>query len=120
VKLNNVETTQNSEVMGIGCGGGIVKGIARVIENLVDLEKIKTGEIVITKHFDAGFISKFNIIAGIITETGGVLCHSAIIAREYNLPAIVSAKGILIHIKTGDIIEMNAQTGKINLLNWVN
>jgi len=104
---------QTAEIFGAGCGGGVVKGIARVIENLADLENAQAGEILIAKHFDAGFISKFSIIAGIITETGGVLCHSAIIAREYNLPAIVSASGALKQIKTGDKIEMDAQTGKI-------
>ncbi|MCL2847489.1 MAG: PEP-utilizing enzyme [Firmicutes bacterium] len=107
---------QRSEIFGIGCGGGIVKGVVRVIESLEELESVEEGEIIIAKHFDAGFISKFNIIAGIITETGGVLCHSAIIAREYSLPAIVSASDALKQIKTGDKIEMNAQSGSIKLL----
>ncbi|MCL2798082.1 MAG: PEP-utilizing enzyme [Firmicutes bacterium] len=106
----------SADIFGVGCGGGIAKRTAKVISTPEELATVQSGDIVIAKHFDASFAGKFNVIAGIITETGGVLCHSSIIAREYNLPAIVSADGATTKIKTGNMVEMNADTGTIRIL----
>ncbi|MCL2822314.1 MAG: PEP-utilizing enzyme, partial [Firmicutes bacterium] len=108
--------TPKASVLGVGCGGGTAQGTARVVKTPSDLDKVCLGEIIVAGHFEAGFISKFKVIGGIITETGGALCHSSIIAREYNLPAIVSACDITKIVKTGDTIQINASTGEIKVI----
>ena len=50
------------------------------------------------------------ILKGIVTEYGGVLCHAAIVSREYGIPAIVSATGIMNEIRDGEKITINAST----------
>jgi pyruvate,water dikinase len=58
----------------------------------------------------------FPAAAGLLVERGSLLSHSAIVARELNLPCIVSISGITTTLKTGDLVEMDGRTGRINLL----
>ena len=103
-------------IFGVGCGGNRVIGNARVINNAEDIDKIRAGEILVAKFFDVGWLSHFKLLSGAVTETGGMLCHSSIVAREYGLPAIVSAHGATDLIKTGDTIEIDGFSGKVTIL----
>jgi phosphohistidine swiveling domain-containing protein len=98
---------------GIGVSRGIVKAKARVINNLEEADKLKPGEIMIVAYTDVGWSPYFSIIGGLITEIGSTLSHGAVVAREYGIPAIVSAKSARKRIKTGDTIEIDGSTGKI-------
>jgi pyruvate,water dikinase len=57
----------------------------------------------------------FGIAAAVVTETGGVLSHCAIVAREYGIPAVVGAYGATDVIRTGQRISVNGSTGIITL-----
>lgn len=103
------------DLCGVGCSPGEVEGTARVVENVEDIDKIRKGEIVVTKFTDTGWTSRFSYFGGLITEHGGVLCHASIVAREYGIPCIVSAKNVMKSIKDGSTIYMNGQTGEIRI-----
>ena len=59
----------------------------------------------------------FGIVSGIICENGGTLSHTAIVAREYEIPTILDANNATNIIKDNDIIEINGDTGVISFLN---
>ena len=103
-------------LQGVGCNQGMVTGRARVINDLQDIHQLQTGEILVTRFTDTGWTSKFAVLTGIITETGGVLCHAAICAREYGVPCIVCAKGATSKIQTGMKIEMDGASGTIRIV----
>lgn len=103
-------------LQGIGGNDKIVTGKVRVINDVKDINKLKQDEILVTKYIDTGWTSRFGILKGVISEYGGVLCHSSIVAREYGISVIVCAKDICKHLNTGDIIQMNGNTGEIKLL----
>lgn len=107
-------------LQGIGCSQGIVTGTARVIEDIQEIDQLLKGEILVTRFTDTGWTSKFAILNGIVTETGGVLCHAAICAREYGVPCIVCAKQATEIIQTGMQLEINGATGEIHILNEEN
>ena len=92
---------------------GIVTGIARVVENIEEIHKLQVGDILVTKFTDTGWTSKFAILKGIVTECGGILCHGAIVAREYGIPCIVSCYDITKKIKDGSQITINGATGQV-------
>lgn len=104
------------KLQGVGCGGGTVTAPARVLADISGIAEIVPGEILVAKYFDVGWISSFRVLSGTVTETGGILCHSSIVSREYGLPAIVSATGAADLIKTGDILQINGFTGEITIL----
>ncbi|MHC5217834.1 PEP/pyruvate-binding domain-containing protein [Enterococcus sp. LJL128] len=101
---------------GVGCNQGIVTGRARVIKDTASMNQLQIGEILVTRFTDTGWTSKFAILKGIVTETGGVLCHAAICAREYGVPCIVCAKEATQKIETGMLLEINGGTGEIRIL----
>lgn len=58
----------------------------------------------------------FRHVAGLATQQGSLLCHAAIVAREYGLPTIVAVKGLLNGIKDGDLVEIDADTATVRIL----
>jgi len=88
-------------------GEAPVEGRARVVFNgeIVTLEK---GEILVARYLHPDWTPAFPRAAGIIAEVGGWLSHAAIVAREYNVPTIVGARGALDRIETGDTLRLHS------------
>ena len=102
-----------SSMKGLGANNGIVTGTARVIESFDEIDRLQENDILITKFTDTGWTPKFAILSGIVTEYGGILCHAAIVSREYGIPCIVSCTGIMDKIKDGEKITINGTTGEV-------
>ncbi|MBI4346152.1 MAG: phosphoenolpyruvate synthase [Elusimicrobia bacterium] len=98
------------ELRGLGCCPGVVRGRARVI---VDprAAKLEPGEILVAPRTDPGWILLFPSAAAIVVEYGSLLSHSAIVARELGIPAVVSVAGVSKWAKTGDVLEVDGGAG---------
>jgi pyruvate,water dikinase len=72
---------------------------------------LSPGSILVAERTDPGWIMIFPSAAGIIVERGSMLSHSAIVARELGIPAIVSVPGATTWLKDGDWVEMDGSTG---------
>ena len=101
---------------GIACSSGIIEGVAYIATSVSEAEEMPDGMIMVTKFTDPAWTVYFSKIIGLITETGGMLSHGAIISREYGIPAILAVPDALKLIKTGDNIRMNGSDGSIELL----
>ena len=66
--------------------------------------------------FWAELVDYLDSIKGIVTDEGGILCHAGIIAREYKIPCVVGTGNATKIIKTGDIIELDAEDGLVRIL----
>ena len=102
-----------SSMKGLGANNGVVTGVARVIESFDEIDRLEENDILVTKFTDTGWTPKFAILSGIVTEFGGILCHAAIVSREYGIPCIVSCTNIMNEIKDGEIITINGTTGEV-------
>jgi pyruvate,water dikinase len=100
---------------GNGCSPGFVRGFARVIRNPADAQ-LHRGEILVAEHTDPGWILLFAGAQGLLVERGSILSHSAIVARELQIPAIVGIPGLMAWLKDGDWIEMDGRTGSVRRL----
>ena len=98
---------KTSNLYGLNASSGWVQGPVRVLEHLADLQDVQAGEILVTRYTDTGWTPVFGKIAGLVTETGGILCHASIVAREYGIPALVCVKGAREQLKTGMIVTLN-------------
>lgn len=98
---------------GLPASGGRIRGRARVIAGLEDIDRIAPGDLLVTRFTDTGWTSKFALLSGVITEYGGALCHAAIVSREYGIPCIVGVRGAMEAIRDGDWITMDGATGTI-------
>lgn len=101
---------------GLGCCPGIVRGHARVITDPKDAI-ILPGEILVAQRTDPGWIMLFPVAAGVLVEYGSLLSHAAIVVREMGIPAVVSVKNLFMHVKTGDLLELDGEKGEVKIIN---
>jgi phosphohistidine swiveling domain-containing protein len=101
---------------GIAGSYGHAVGRAVVVKTVFEADKIEKGDILVTKFTDPGWTVYFAKIAGLITESGGILSHGAVVSREYGIPAIFGIKNITKKIKTGDLLEMDGEHGIIKII----
>ena len=106
----------NSVIKGLGANNGKVVGIARVIESFDEINRLQKNDILVTKFTDTGWTPKFAILSGIVTEYGGILCHAAIVSREYGIPAIVSCHDVMSKIKDGQKIMIDGTSGIVAIM----
>jgi phosphohistidine swiveling domain-containing protein len=101
---------------GLAASGGRIKGRVKVLESVMEGEKLNKGDILVTKQTDPGWAMVFPIIGGLIVERGGALSHGAIVAREFGIPAVIGIEGITSHLKDGDEVILDGDLGKIQIL----
>lgn len=102
-------------LQGIGCCPGLVKARVRVIKDPVGVT-LEKGFILVAERTDPGWIMLFPAASGLLVERGSLLSHSAIVAREMGIPAIVSIAGVTNWLKDGDWVEMDGSTGIVRRL----
>lgn len=106
----------NTLIKGLGANNGKIIGTARVIENFDEIDRLQKNDILVTKFTDTGWTPKFAILSGIVTEYGGILCHAAIVSREYGIPAIVSCHDVMEKIKDGQKIMIDGTSGIVTIM----
>lgn len=116
IVIDKDEVEESEDIEGTIASSGKVQGLARIVNNIEDVKKIKTGEILVVKTADFNLSQAINKVAGIISECGGLTCHAAIAAREINVPCLVGAEDASKLLKDGDEIELDAQKGVIKKL----
>jgi pyruvate,water dikinase len=104
-----------NQMRGTPCSPGIVEKVVKVIIDSND-DMVLNGEILVTERTDPGWIPLYPSVSGLLVERGGLLSHSAIVAREMGLPTIVGIKGLTKKLKTGMKIRMNGETGLIEII----
>ncbi len=104
-----------NQMKGLGCCPGIVEGIVKVIMGPED-DLTLNGEILVTMRTDPGWIPLYPSISGLLVERGGLLSHSAIVAREMGLPTVVSVVGLTKQLKSGMKVRLNGESGLIEIL----
>ncbi|MBI5680010.1 MAG: phosphoenolpyruvate protein kinase [Methanobacterium sp.] len=98
-------------VYGAAASPGTFNGVARVVESIGELSKLEDNEILITSNTDPAWTAVFSKIGGLITETGGILSHGAVISREYRIPAVTAVKGATSIFKTGEKLFIDGNEG---------
>lgn len=91
---------------------GKVTGTARVVKELSQIGRVNKGEILIVHATDPGWTPVFMLITGIVLETGGLISHGALLAREYGLPG-VQIPGALQLIPDGATITLDGDAGAV-------
>ena len=116
LNINEIETTFSNKILrGIPSSSGIVRGEVVLIEN-VSKDYDISGKILVTRLTDPGWVFLISRAAGIISEKGSILSHTAIISRELKKPAVVGVKNVMKILKNGDIVELDAEKGTITLI----
>ncbi len=95
---------------------GVVRGVARVARSLTEAQNARRGEILVAPMTAPSWTPLFGTVAGVVTDTGGVLSHSAVVAREYGIPAVVGTLRATSVIRDGQLIEVDGRAGTVHLV----
>jgi phosphohistidine swiveling domain-containing protein len=116
---NELPPLQNPEqpgdiFKGVPTSGGYYRGPVRVIKSVSDFGKLFDGDVLVIPYSDVGWTPLFSRAGAVIAETGGMLSHSSIVAREFNLPCVVSVPNAC-QIPDGIEVSVDGFKGEIYL-----
>ena len=100
---------------GLGCSPGIAEGPVRIITSPTD-ELTLAGHILVAPRTDPGWAPLFPSAAAIVVERGSLLSHSAVLARELGLPAVVSIPGVVGLLRDGERVRVDGTRGTVERL----
>jgi phosphohistidine swiveling domain-containing protein len=106
----------SSTLTGFAGSPGVAEGPARVILRTEELSEIEDGEILVAPSTSPSWTPVFGRIAAAVLDSGGMMSHAAIVAREYGLPAVVGTGTGTKRINTGDRLRVDADSGVVTIL----
>lgn len=115
VEVKKEKGTLASVLQGTPCSPGKAAGEVLIVENAEGIGDV-AGKILVTRSTDPGWAFLLTGAAGLISEKGSLLSHTAIIARELKIPAVTAVSGATEALRSGDRVEMDCETGMIRRL----
>ncbi len=100
---------------GMGCSPGVARGPVRLITDPRNAV-LQKGEILVAERTDPGWVLLFPCASGLLVERGSLLSHSAIVARELGIPAVIAVGGVTRWLKDGDVVELDGSSGEVRRL----
>jgi len=121
--MNNKSKNKKIITRGVSANTGQARGTVRIIlddkmgsnDELLtqELHRVKKGEILITEMTRPLYVICMRKISAIVTDRGGILCHAAMVSREFGLPCVVNTKNATKILKNGQKILVDADKGII-------
>ena len=115
-KFHRSQERQAGRVEGIAGSPGVVEGVARVVLNESEFDKVQPGDILVCQMTNPAWVVLFTKIGGLVTDAGGVASHPAVVAREFGIPAVVGTSIATQRITTGDRVRVNGSSGVVEVL----
>jgi len=106
----------NETLSGLGVSRGTYTGRARVVQEAADFGKVEAGDILVAAVTSSGYNVLLPLLGAIVTDRGGVLCHTAIVAREFGIPAVVGTGEATARIADGARIRVDGTQGVVEIL----
>lgn len=103
-------------VHGIAASPGVYTGPVRVIKNESEFGKLQPGDVLVCPMTSPVWSVLFPSGGALVTDTGGILSHPAIIVRKYRVPAVVAMGNATSVLSDGQHIRVNGNTGSVELL----
>lgn len=94
---------------------GVVRGPARVVRSLTEASNLEPGDILVAETLSSSWTPLFAVVAGVVTDTGGILGHAAIVAREYGIPAVLGTSVATASIRDGQFVDLDGYQGTVRI-----
>ncbi len=114
------DVRKEAVVAGTPASAGRYTGIARVVLGEDQFGKIQPGDVVVCPVTSPAWSVVFPSMGGLVTDTGGILSHPAIIARELGIPAVVGAGNATDVLKDGQRVTVDGHTGIVEFVEGAN
>jgi rifampicin phosphotransferase len=103
-------------IKGLGGSAGQVTAAARVLAGPQEFSQMEPGEVLVASITTPAWTSLFAMASGVVTDIGGPLSHSSIVAREYGIPAVLGTAVATRRIASGEKIRVDGDAGTVTLL----
>ena len=100
---------------GMPASSGRVTGVARVLLDLADADRLAPGEILVTVATTPAWTPLFSRAGGVVTDGGSLVAHASLVAREYGIPAVVALGDATRRVSDGQRITIDGSTGLVEL-----
>jgi rifampicin phosphotransferase len=110
------EEQTGAVIKGIGASGGQVTAAARVLGGPSEFGQMRPGEVLVASITTPAWTSLFAMASGVVTDIGGPLSHSSIVAREYGIPAVLGTAVATRRIHSGEHIRVDGDAATVTLL----
>lgn len=105
-----------SLLRGFAASPGVVEGRARIVRHVGELDAVGDGEILVCSATSPSWSTIFGRIAGTVSDVGGIMSHTAIVCREYGLPAVVGVGSAVATLQDGQRIRVDGDHGVVTVL----
>jgi len=112
-KKESQELSGNILTQGMAASPGVSSGKVKIVLSMDDLDKVKKGDVLVTKMTNPDMVITMQRAAGIVTDEGGITSHAAIVSREMGIPAIVGTNDATKVLKEGMEITVDGFNGKV-------
>jgi pyruvate, water dikinase len=106
----------STRIKGLAASSGVVEGAARVLMSVNEIDQVESGEILVCPVTSPSWGPVFGKIKAAVSDSGGMMSHAAIVAREYGMPAVVGTGNATQRIKTGDRLQVDGGQGVVVIL----
>lgn len=100
---------------GMGVSSGNASGLVRIVNDASASKDFLTGEILVARMTDPTMVIMMSKAAAIVTDTGGMTCHAAIVSREMGIPCVVATKTATQVLKDGMKVGVDGKKGEVQL-----
>jgi phosphohistidine swiveling domain-containing protein len=107
-----LDTHSRDKLKGTPTSGGYYQGHVKIVQGIQDFEKLSEGDVLVIPYSDVGWTPLFAKAGAVIAESGGILSHSSIVAREYGIPAVVSVPGAC-RLEDNMVVTVDGYNGEI-------
>lgn len=104
------------QMAGMAASPGRASGPACVVRHPSEGGKLRQGDVLVAPSTDPGWTPLFLRASAVVMETGGMLSHGAIVAREYGLPAVVNIPGLLGRVRDGERLDVDGDAGTVTVV----
>jgi pyruvate,water dikinase len=101
---------------GLAASRGVYEGPARLVSGPSDFNRIVKGDVLVTVSTTEAFNILLPLLGAIVTDSGGLLSHSAIVAREYGIPGVVGTREGTVRIPDGARVQVDGGAGEVTVL----
>jgi pyruvate,water dikinase len=112
----NTSNGEMNKVKGLPGSAGVTRGTARVIHSLAEAGKLQPGDVLVAISTEPPWTPLFATASAIVTDSGGVLSHSAVVAREYRIPAVVGTGNSTSTFQDGQLLEVDGNAGTVRVV----
>jgi rifampicin phosphotransferase len=114
--VGSVVAHEEHLLRGLAASGGVYEGPARRVSGPSEFDRIVHGDVLVTESTSEAFNILLPLLGAIVTDSGGLLSHPAIVAREYGIPGVVGTRDATERVADGARVQVNGDRGEVKVL----